>query len=128
MNTYTAEDIQAIVSAPMNVGMAVALVDMGIISTAIEATAITKAIAGAAHKYPNNSIIQAAFSSESLKTTKIEKPDVKAEDIKSGAYINAAIAEVNEVMAMLEDKAPADDITEYKQFLRLWRCRCSCRR
>lgn len=117
MNTYTAEDIKAIVSAPMTVGMAVALVDMGIISTAIEAAAITKEIAGAAKKYPHNSIIQAAFSSESLKTSKIEKPDVKAEDIKSGAYVNAAIAEVNSVVTMLQDKAPANDITEYKQFI-----------
>ena len=42
---------------------------------------------------------------------------VKAEDIKSGAYIDAAIAAVNEVMTLLQDKAPATEITEYKQFI-----------
>ena len=50
MSTYTPEEIKAIVSAPMNVGMAIAMVDMGIISTAIESVAMTKAIAGAAKK------------------------------------------------------------------------------
>ncbi|MEM9119672.1 MAG: hypothetical protein AAGD09_17580 [Cyanobacteria bacterium P01_F01_bin.56] len=117
MDVYTADDIKAIVSAPMTVGMAVVLVDMGIVSTAIEAAIMTKEITGAAQKYPHNSIIQAAFSSESLKITQMEKPDVKAEDIKSGAYIDAAIAAVNEVMTLLQDKAPATEITEYKQFI-----------
>lgn len=117
MSIYTSDEIKAIVSAPMEVGMAVATVDLGIISTAIEAAAMTKTIAGAAKKYPNNSIIQAAFSDESLKQTKIDKPDVKAEDVKSGAYVNQAIAEANEVIAMLQDKATDTEIAEYKQFI-----------
>lgn len=117
MSTYTAAEIKAIVSAPMNVGMSVALVDMGIISTAIEAAAMTKAIAGAAKKYPNNSIIQAAFSDESLKETKFDKPDVKPEAIKSRAYVDEAIAEANQVVAMLQAKATDAEIIEYKQFI-----------
>jgi len=117
MSTYTPEEIKAIVSAPMNVGMAIAMVDMGIISTAIESVAMTKAIAGAAKKHPHNSIIQAAFSDEALKATKFDKPDVKPEDIKSGAYVEEAIAETHEVVAMLQDKAPEAEIAEYKQFV-----------
>ncbi|MGF1461373.1 MAG: hypothetical protein ACFBSG_20395 [Leptolyngbyaceae cyanobacterium] len=117
MSTYTNDEIKAIVSAPMNVGMAIALVDMGIISTAIEAAAMTKAIAGAAKEYPNNSIIQAAFSEESLKQTKIDKPDVDPEGINSGAYIDQAIAEAQNVIAQLTDKAPESEVAEYKQFI-----------
>lgn len=117
MSTYTAEELNAIVAAPMNVGMAVAMVDMGIVSTAIEAAAMTKQIAGAAKKYPDNAIIQAAFSEEALKHTKLEKPDIKADDIESGAFVDHAIADATQVIAMLEGKATAADVNEYKQFI-----------
>jgi len=117
MSTYTPEEINAIVSAPMQVGMAVALVDMGVISTAIEAAAMTRTIAGAAKKYPGNSIIQTAFADEALKDLKFERPDVKPEEIKSGAYVEAAIAEAHQVLAMLRDRATEAEIMEYKQFI-----------
>jgi hypothetical protein len=117
MSTYTPEEIKAIVSAPMNVGMAVAMVDMGIVSTAVEATAMTKEIVGASKKYPNNSIIQAAFSDESLKTTKMDKPEVSAEEVKSGAFVDKAIAEANQVVTLLQGKASDAEISEYKQFI-----------
>lgn len=117
MSTYTPEEIKAITAVPMNIGMAVAMVDMGIVSTAVEAAALTKEVVGAAQKYPNNSVIQAAFSEESLKTTKLDKPDVKAEDIKSGALVDKAIAEANTVISMLQDKASDTEIAEYKQFI-----------
>jgi hypothetical protein len=117
MNVYTPEEVKEIVAAPMNVGMAVAMVDMGIVSSAIEVTALTRAITGAAKKYPNNSIIQAAFSDESLRNTKLDKPDVKAEDVTSGAFVDQAIAQTNQVATMLQDKATDTEITEYKQFV-----------
>lgn len=117
MSPYTAEEINAIVSAPMQVGMAVALVDMGIISTAIEAAAMTRTIAGAAKKYPGNSIIQAAFADETLKDIKFERPEVQPEAIKSGAYVDAAIAEAHRAMAIVGDRATDAEIAEYKQFI-----------
>lgn len=122
MSTYTSEEIKAIVAAPMNVGMAVAMVDLGIVSTAVEATAMTQEIVGASKKYPNNSIIQAAFSDEALKTTKMDKPEVKPEDVRSGAFVDQAIAQANQVVAMLHNKANDTEITdveitEYKQFI-----------
>ena len=40
MGDYTPEELQAIVNAPMVTGLAVAMVDMGIVSTAIEAAAM----------------------------------------------------------------------------------------
>jgi hypothetical protein len=117
MSTFTAEELSAIVAAPMQVGMAVAMVDMGIVSTAIEAAAMTKAVTGAAKKYPQNDIIQAAFSEASLKQAKFDKPDLQPEDVKSGMFVEQAIAEATQVIAMLQDKATAADINEYKQFI-----------
>ena len=117
MSVYTPTEIQSIVSAPMNVGMAVAMVDMGIISTAIEAAAITNQITGAAEKYPENSIIQAAFSTESLKRIDIQKPTVRPEDIKSGAFVTQAVTQVSTVTELLTGRATEAEIAEYKQFV-----------
>jgi hypothetical protein len=117
MNTYTPEEIKAIIAAPMNVGMAVAMVDMGIISTAIEIAAMAKEMAGAAKQYPHNTIIQAAFSEDSLKQTQLDKPEIKPEDVQSGAFIDQAIAQANQVVASLQSQATETEITEYKQFI-----------
>jgi uncharacterized membrane protein YccF (DUF307 family) len=56
MATYTSEELSAIAQAPMAIGMAVAMADMGIISTAIEAVALTKEIVGAAQKANRSSV------------------------------------------------------------------------
>lgn len=119
MNDYTIPDLQTLVKAPMMTGLSVAMVDMGIVSTAIEAAAMSKQIAGAAQKYPANSIIQAAFSEETLKSrqVKLEKPDVKPEDVKSGAMIDEAIADINAALALVAGKASDAEIAEYKQFI-----------
>jgi hypothetical protein len=119
MADYTTEELQAIVTAPMMTGLAVAMIDMGIVSTAIEAAAMSKEIAGAAQKYPTNSIIQAAFSEEAMKSgqVKLEKPDIKPEDVQSGAVVDNAIATVNTALQVVEGKATPEEITQYKQFI-----------
>lgn len=119
MSDYTTAELQTLVKAPMMTGLSVAMVDMGIVSTAIEAAAMSKQIAGAAQKYPANSIIQAAFSEETLKggQVKIDKPDVKPEDVKSGAMIDSAIADISAALTLVEGKASAEEVAEYKQFI-----------
>jgi hypothetical protein len=117
--TYTSEELSAISQAPMAIGMAVAMADMGIVSTAIEAVALTKEIVGAAKKYPNNSIVQAAFSETALTSKDIErkKMDVQAEDVKSGAIVTKAISTVDFALAAIGSKATPAEITEFKQFI-----------
>jgi hypothetical protein len=119
MTTYTSDELSAIAQAPMSIGMAVAMADMGIVSTAIEAVALTKEIVGAAKKYPSNSIVQAAFSEAALTSGKIErkKMDVKAEDVESGAIVIKAIASVDLAVAAIGDKATSAEVTEFKQFI-----------
>ncbi|AFY91451.1 hypothetical protein [Chamaesiphon minutus] len=119
MTAYTSDELNAIASAPMTVGMAVAIADMGIISSAIEAVALTKEIVGAGKKYPNNSIVQAVFSEAVLASGKIQrkKPDFRPEDIESGAFVTKAIAAVDLALAAIGDKATPTEITEFKQFV-----------
>jgi hypothetical protein len=119
MTTYTSDELNAIAQAPMAIGMAVAMADMGIISTAIEAVALTKEIVGAAKKYPHNSIVQAAFSEAALTSKQIDrkKMDVQAEDVKSGVIVTKAIATVDFALAAIGSKATPEEITEFKQFI-----------
>ncbi|MBD2113574.1 MULTISPECIES: hypothetical protein [Cyanophyceae] len=119
MSSYTTAELQTLVKAPMMTGLSVAMVDMGIVSTAIEAAAMSKQIAGAAQKYPANSIIQAAFSEETMKSNqvKLDKPDIKPEDVKSGAMIDSAIADISAALTLVEGKASAEEVAEYKQFV-----------
>ncbi|MCY7337883.1 MAG: hypothetical protein LH613_16995 [Chamaesiphon sp.] len=117
--TYTPEELNTIAQAPMAIGMAIALTDVGIVSTAIEAVALSKELAGAAKKYPTNSIVQATFSEAALSSGKIQrnKPDVKAEDIESGAIVTNAIATVDRAIATIGTKATPEEITQFKQFI-----------
>jgi hypothetical protein len=116
---YSAEELKEIVNGAMLIGMGVAMADMGVVSTAIEASAMSKEMMGAAAKYPNNSIIQAAFSVEAMRggSLKVDKPDVKAEDVANGAFVDKAIASVTSVITSLEGKATAAEIQEYKAFV-----------
>lgn len=103
----------------MLTGLAVAMVDVGIISTAIEAAAISKEIAGVAKKYPNNSVIQAVFSEAALKSgnVKLQKPEIKPEEVESGALVDQAIASVTTALSLLAGKATPEEIAEYKTFV-----------
>lgn len=117
--SYTPEEMTMIAEAPMLTGLAVAMVDVGIISTAIEAAAISKEIAGVAKKYPNNSVIQAVFSEAALKSgnVKLQKPEIKPEEVESGALVDKAIASVTTALSLLAGKATPEEIAEYKTFV-----------
>jgi hypothetical protein len=119
MADYSTEELQAIATAPMMTGLAVAMIDMGIVSTAIEAAAMSKQIAGAAAKYPTNSIIQAVFSDAAIKSGQVkpEKPDIKPEAVQSGAVIEQTITSIRTAIAAVEGKATVAEIAEYKQFI-----------
>lgn len=116
---YTEAEIKTIANAPMMVGMAISMVDLGIVSTAIEAVAMSKQFVTAAQKYPNNSIIQGVFSEENFKSgvIKLDKPNISPEDVKSGALLEQAIATTTDALNLLEGKATPAEIDEYKQFI-----------
>jgi hypothetical protein len=117
--TYTEQELATIGNAPMQIGTAVAAVDLGIISTAKEAAALSKEVLNASKKYPNNSIIQAAFSEAAIKagSIKIDKDEITAKDVQTGTAIDKAIATVQDAIALVDGKATADEIAEFKQFI-----------
>jgi hypothetical protein len=119
MTEYIQQELDTIAEAPMFIGMAVALVDMGVISTAIEAVALSQQLANVANKYSSNSIIQSVFSEAVLRSghVKLKKPDIKPEDVQSGAVVDRAIASAKNALAVVEDKATSDEISQYKEFL-----------
>lgn len=117
--TYTAQELSDIAEAPVTAGMVVSIADMGIVSTAIEMAALSKVLANSAEKYPSNSIIQAVFSPEAIKSGgfKIDKPDIKPEDVQAGTAVDKAIAAINTTLALLNTKATPQEVQEYKAFI-----------
>jgi hypothetical protein len=113
--TYNSQESAAVVKAVMTSGLAIAIADLGIVSTAIEGVALAKEIAGAAKKYPNNSIIQGVFSEEALRQHPPEKP--KTAEITPDNALDLAIAAINEAVILLEPKASPDEINEFKSFI-----------
>jgi copper chaperone CopZ len=118
--TYTPEELTKIAGAVMVSGMAVAMVDVGIVSSAIEASAMAQEIAGAAKKYPANTVIQTLFSEEAakeLKETPAARMELKVEEMKPENCVDTAIAKLNEALAILKEKATAEEIEQYKEFV-----------
>ena len=113
-STYTPEEAKKVIKAVTLSGIAVAIADVGIVSTAIEATALAKEVGGVAKKYPGNTIIQGVFSEEAMKNFSL------GEDPKDFTPDNAAeqaIAAITDALATLETKATPEEISEYKQFI-----------
>jgi hypothetical protein len=117
---YTTEELAKISGAVTIAGMAIAVVDAGIISTAIEASAMAKEVMGAATKYPTNTVIQAIFSPEAAKEFKSNpklRMEIKAEELQPDVAVTTAIAKIHDAMSVLTGKATDDEIKEYKDFI-----------
>ena len=119
MSTYPPAELETLRLAPQAIGLAVALVDVGIVSSFIESVALSEQIGGAAAKYPTNSIIQAAFSQpiadNSGKTSDLS--NISTEEAEQGVVLERALNHVNTALAVVTGKASDTEITEYKQFI-----------
>lgn len=116
---FSAEQASTLANAPMMASLAVSMADLGIVSTALEASAMGKQIVEATKQYPNNSIIQEVFSDEAIKSgrVKLEKPAVSPDEVKSGALVERAIARINEALQVLENHPNPAEVDEYKQLI-----------
>jgi peroxiredoxin family protein len=120
IDIYTSDELAKIAEAVMITGLAVAMVETGIISTAIEANALAKEVAKGAVNYPNNDIIQTLLSQEALEKTKVNPPakiEIPAEDLQPEAVIDTAIKIIQEALVILDAKAKPEDIQGYKEFI-----------
>ncbi|MBD3882007.1 hypothetical protein IFO70_09585 [Phormidium tenue FACHB-886] len=111
---YTLEESAIVLRAVTLSGMAVAMADVGVVSTAIEATALAQEVAGAARKYPNNSIIQAVFANETLKKLPLEEIP---KDATPENAIEMATTAIREAISLLQPKATPAELAEYQQFI-----------
>ena len=112
--TLTSEETNKLIQAVTTAGLAVAIADMGIISTAIEATAMAKEVVGAGQKYPNNALIQAAFSEEALKQG-FGKESTK--ELTPENALSEAIAIINEAVTLASSKVSPEEVQDYKQLI-----------
>lgn len=111
---YTPEEVSKVVKATTMSGIAVAIADVGIVSTVIEMAAMVKELVGAAETYPNNNIIQAVFSEESLRKGSVgETP----KDVTPENAAELALNAINEALSILTPKASPEEIQEYKEFV-----------
>lgn len=116
---YTPEELTILAGAVMLSGMAVSMVDVGVVSTAIEANALAQEVAGAAQRYPTNSIIQSLFSEEGIKQAKEQhlQIEVKPEEMQPETAVETAIAKIATALTILDAKATPDEAHEYKEFI-----------
>lgn len=112
-STYTPHEAAKVLKAVTLSGIAVSIADMGIVSTAIEATTLAKEVLGVSKRYPNNSIIQGVFSEEAMKAPSRETPKGLTPDNAA----EQAIAAITDALATLETKATPEEISEYRQFI-----------
>lgn len=112
--TYTPEEVGTVIKAVTTSGFAVAIADIGLVSTAIEAAAMAKEIVAASKTYPDNTLIQAAFSEESLKKM---SPTDPGKDLTPENATDKAIAAINNALTIVNTKASPEEVSEYKQFI-----------
>jgi hypothetical protein len=120
VESFTPDELKTLANSVMLSGMAVSLVDVGIVSTAIEANAMAQEVAGATQKYPGNSVIQALFSEEAVKQNRGKetlKLDVQSEQMKPELAVDTAIAKINEALVILNQKATPEETQEFKEFI-----------
>lgn len=113
MAQFTPDDLQAAVRAPMMMGLAIAMVDVGLVSTALEAAALSKQVSQAASRYPHNTIIQAAFAADA--PIKLDTSNRVGDN--EGTLFDKALIAVRQAIHRLAPKATAAEIREYKQFI-----------
>lgn len=116
---YTPEELTTLAGAVMLSGMAVSMVDVGVVSTAIEANALAQEVAGAADRYPANSVIQSLFSKQATQqaTQQGLKIEVKPEDMQPETAVDTAIEKINAALAILNAKATPEQAQEFKEFI-----------
>ena len=104
----TSEERNKLIGGPLAAAMAVMAVDMGIFSSAQEAIALGRTLAGAAGRYSANPLIASLFDPEALKQgIRPEKLQVSPEDVRDGKLLDRALEEVDGAVALARAKGDA---------------------
>ena len=114
----TKEERNKLMGGPLAAAMAMMAVDMGIFSSAQEAMALGRELAGAAGRYASNPLISSLFDPEALKQgIQPEKLTVSAEDVRDGKVLDRALEEVDGAVALARTKGDAASAQQYCQLI-----------
>jgi len=114
----TKEERNKLMGGPLAAAMAMMAVDMGIFSSAQEAMALGRELAGAAGRYASNPLISSLFDPEALKQgIQPEKLTVSAEDVRDGKVLERALEEVDGAVALARAKGDAASAQQYCQLI-----------
>jgi membrane-bound lytic murein transglycosylase B len=114
----TTEERNKLIGGPLAAAMAVMAVDMGIFSSAQEAIALGRQLAGAASRYASNPLIASLFDPEALKQgIRPEKLQVSPEDLRDGKLLDRALAEVDGAVALARTKGDEASAQQYCQLI-----------
>lgn len=114
----TSDERNKLVGAPLAAALAVMTVDMGVFSSAQEAIALGRELAGAARRYGDNPLIGGLFGEEALKQgIRPEKLQVTPDDVRNGRVLDRALEEVDEALALARGKADAAAVEQYCQLI-----------
>ena len=114
----TKEERNKLMGGPLAAAMAMMAVDMGIFSSAQEALALGRELAGAAGRYASNPLISSLFDPEALKQgIQPQKLAVTPEDVRDGKVLDRALEEVDGAVALARAKGDAASAQQYCQLI-----------
>jgi hypothetical protein len=114
----SADERNRLMGGPLAAALAVMTVDLGVFSSAQEALALGRELAGAAQRYAGNPLIASLFDEEALRQgIRPEKLEVSTEDVRNGRILDRALAEVDEAMALARSKADEASVSQYAQLI-----------
>jgi hypothetical protein len=107
-----------LMGAPLAAALAVMTVDLGVFSSAQEALALGRELAGAAQRYGDNPLIAGLFSQEALKEgIRPEKLQLNPEDVRGGRVLDRALEEVDAALELARQKADEPTVQQYCQLI-----------
>jgi len=95
------EERDTLMGGPLSAAMAVMAVDMGIFSSAQEALALGRTLAGAAERYSSNPLISGLFDPEALKRgMHPQKLEITPQELRDGKLMDRALEVVDGAVAL----------------------------
>jgi membrane-bound lytic murein transglycosylase B len=114
----SADDRNRLLGGPLAAALAVMTVDMGVFSSAQEALALGRELAGAAKRYTGNPLIASLFDEEALRQgIRPEKLQVTPDDVRNGRVLDRALEEVDVALALARTKADEASVKQYAQLI-----------
>ncbi len=109
---FTEEQWTKIVEAPVSAGLAISLLDMGVVSFIKEFSALTKAVLAAKRDFADKPLVSAVIAEFEAKSS-----DQNGEGPSQKKTPGQILGELAEVIAVVRSKAPAEEATEFAKFL-----------